>query len=57
MNKLGQIQEKLGPILIESLPNIIEHNYLGLTLTGNGQWHCLIENMIKSASNVFSEAW
>ena len=56
MNKLGQIQEKLGPILIESLPNIIEHNYLGLTLTGNGQWHCLIENMIKSASNVFSEA-
>ena len=47
---------------IESLPNIIidgtlikfvtEHKHLGLTFSSNGQWHCHIENIIKSAFNV-----
>ena len=48
--------------LIESLPNIffegtsielvIEHKHLGLTFSSNGQWHCHIENIIKSAPKV-----
>ena len=40
---------------IESLPNIIfvtEHKHLGLTFSSNRQWHCHIENIIKSASKV-----
>ena len=47
---------------IESLPNIIvdgtlikfvtEHKHLGLTFSSNGQWHCHIENIIKSAFNL-----
>ena len=48
--------------LIESLPNIIfdgtsikfvtEHKHVGLTFNSNRQWHCHIENIIKSASKV-----
>ena len=48
--------------LVDSLPNIIfdgtpikfvtEHKHLGLTFSSNGQWHCHIENIIKSASKV-----
>ena len=48
--------------LVDSLPNIIfdgtpikfvtEHKHLGLTFSSNGQWHCHIENIIKSASEV-----
>ena len=48
--------------LIESLPNIIfdgtsikfvtEHKHVGLTFNSNGQWHCHIENIIKSASKI-----
>ena len=47
---------------IESLPNIIfygtpikfvtEHKHLGLTFSSKGQWHCHVENIIKSASKV-----
>ena len=47
---------------IESFPNIIfdgtpikfvtEHKHLGLAFSSNGQWHCHIENIIKSASKV-----
>ena len=47
---------------IEFFPNIIfdgspikfvtEHKHLGLTFSSNGQWHCHIENIIKSASKV-----
>ena len=47
---------------IESFPNITfdgtpikfvtEHKHLGLTFSSNGQWHCHIENIIKSASKV-----
>ena len=50
--------------LVDSLPNIIfdgtpikfvtEHKHLGLTFSSNGQWHCHIENTIKSASKVIS---
>ena len=43
MNKLDQIQEKLGPRLIESLPNIIEYNHLGLTLTSMGNGTALLK--------------
>ena len=48
--------------LVDSLPNIIfdgtpikfvtEHKHLDLTFSSNGQWHCHIENIIKSASKV-----
>ena len=46
----------------ESFPNIIfdrtpikfvtEHKHSGFTFSSNGQWHCHIENIIKSASKV-----
>ena len=49
---------------IESLPNlifyfngtpikfVIQRKHLGLTFSSNGQWHCNIENIIKSAYKV-----
>ena len=53
--------------LFDSLPNMIfdgtpikfvtEHKHLGLTFSNNGQWHCYIENIIKSASKVTNIIW
>ena len=50
--------------LVDSLPSIIfdstpikcvtEQKYLGLTFSGNGQWHSRSENIIKSASKDIS---